>query len=82
MVDVMKLLEGRVAIVTGGANGIGRAIVDALLDNGCKVAAVDRDASALDILRDEGGANVMTITADATQANSAEQAVKQVSSAL
>jgi NAD(P)-dependent dehydrogenase (short-subunit alcohol dehydrogenase family) len=78
MVDVMKLLQERVAIVTGGANGIGRAIVDALLDNGCKVAAVDRDASALNVLRDEGGANIMTITADATQTNSAEQAVKQV----
>ena len=39
-------LEGKVAIVTGGANGIGRAIVDALIDNGAQVAIVDIDKEA------------------------------------
>ena len=39
-------LEGKVAIVTGGANGIGRAIVDALIDNAAKVAIVDIDKEA------------------------------------
>ena len=39
-------LEGKVAIVTGGANGIGRAIVDALVDNGAQVAIVDIDKEA------------------------------------
>ncbi|KQL52798.1 oxidoreductase [Heyndrickxia shackletonii] len=34
-------LTGKVAIVTGGAQGIGKAIVDALLDCGAKVAAID-----------------------------------------
>jgi NAD(P)-dependent dehydrogenase (short-subunit alcohol dehydrogenase family) len=78
MVDVMKTLDGRVAIVTGGANGIGRAIVDALLANGCKVAAIDRDEGGLETLRHAGGADVITIAADATLAASAEQAVAQV----
>ena len=27
-------LEGKVAVVTGGANGIGRSTVDALIENG------------------------------------------------
>lgn len=39
-------LEGQVALVTGGAQGIGRAIVDALIENGAQVAIVDIDTAA------------------------------------
>ena len=39
-------LEGKVAVVTGGANGIGRSTVDALVDNGAQVAIVDIDTRA------------------------------------
>jgi len=37
----MKLLEGRTAIVTGAAQGIGRAITERLAAEGARVAAVD-----------------------------------------
>ncbi|MFD4958296.1 SDR family NAD(P)-dependent oxidoreductase [Microbacterium sp. NPDC058389] len=41
-------LQGLVAVVTGGASGIGAAIAHALADEGAQVAVLDRDPSGAD----------------------------------
>jgi NAD(P)-dependent dehydrogenase (short-subunit alcohol dehydrogenase family) len=43
--------QSRVVLVTGAAGGIGRAITEALIADGHCVAAVDRDAAALERLK-------------------------------
>jgi NAD(P)-dependent dehydrogenase (short-subunit alcohol dehydrogenase family) len=46
-------LEGKVVVVTGGAMGIGRAVVERLLAEGSSVALVDVDANAVGATSDE-----------------------------
>jgi len=46
----MKKLEGRVAVVTGAASGIGRATAQRLVERGCDVALADLDLAGLESL--------------------------------
>ncbi|MDO8389541.1 MAG: SDR family NAD(P)-dependent oxidoreductase [Actinomycetota bacterium] len=46
-------LAGRVAILTGGAGGLGEMMTLDLQANGCKVAIVDRDEAAIEAIRSE-----------------------------
>jgi 3-oxoacyl-[acyl-carrier protein] reductase len=70
-------LGGRVAIVTGGAQGIGFAVAERFLQSGAKLAIWDRDKSELAEARKKLGGEVMDIAvdirdADATSAAAAE----------
>ena len=46
-------LDGRVAVVTGGAGGIGMAVARRMLDSGARVAIWDRAGAALEAARAE-----------------------------
>lgn len=50
-------LAGQRALVTGSASGIGRATAVALVEAGCRIAALDRNATGLDALAAEVGAD-------------------------
>jgi NAD(P)-dependent dehydrogenase (short-subunit alcohol dehydrogenase family) len=65
-------LQGRKAVVTGGARGIGLAIVERLLDSGAEVSLWDQDAHALDaaVKRLAGRGSVHQTAVDVTDATS------------
>ena len=47
----MKLLENKVALITGGSRGIGRSIVEKFVSNGCNVAfTYNRSASEAELI--------------------------------
>ncbi|HTW00989.1 MAG TPA: SDR family NAD(P)-dependent oxidoreductase [Streptosporangiaceae bacterium] len=57
-------LTGDVAVVTGGASGIGRAVAEALAGHGAKVAILDRDQRAASAAADIGGAGYVADVRD------------------
>jgi NAD(P)-dependent dehydrogenase (short-subunit alcohol dehydrogenase family) len=66
----MKNLQGRVAVVTGGASGIGRALAEAFGGEGMKLVLADVEAAALARTAREigaGGIEVLAVETDVTK---------------
>ena len=57
-------LDGKVAVVTGAASGIGLASAEAMLAAGARVVMADRDEAALKALRDKHGGAVIPLVID------------------
>lgn len=73
--------KGQVAIVTGGADGLGKAITQRLVAEGASVALLDRNAALLNTTVDEltrAGGSVRAYTVDIALEDQVCEAVAQV----
>ena len=68
----MKEFKDRVAVVTGGASGVGRALARAFLGEGMKVVLADVEAPALEAAAQELSAGGGTVTPFATDVRNVE----------
>ena len=71
-------LAGKMAIVTGGGSGIGRAIAVAFAREGANVVICGRDNRKLDAAASEMGPRCLAIPADISESASVEQLVNAV----
>jgi NAD(P)-dependent dehydrogenase (short-subunit alcohol dehydrogenase family) len=76
----MREFQGKVAVVTGAASGIGRALADRCASEGMKVVLADVDEQALAAAQDElraAGADVRAVRTDVSRAEDVEALARQ-----
>ena len=71
-------ISGKVAVVTGGASGLGRATARMIVDHGGKVALLDRNVELAHQTAEELGASARAFAVDVRSAESAETAISEV----
>jgi NAD(P)-dependent dehydrogenase (short-subunit alcohol dehydrogenase family) len=78
----MNNFDGQVAVVTGGAQGIGFAVVKALIAHGAKVASWDAQQDKNQAAMAEFGASALAVGCDITSEASIDAALRQTETAL
>lgn len=73
----MSAFTGKVAVITGGASGIGQAIARWLIAGGGSVVLADRDTERLALVAEEPGEAVLPVTCDVADLASVEALAEQ-----
>jgi 3-oxoacyl-[acyl-carrier protein] reductase len=69
-------LEGRTAVITGAARGIGYAIAERFVREGARVVLVDRDATRAEASAKALGPSALAVIADVTRTEDVDRAVR------
>ena len=77
-----RVLDGQIALITGGSRGIGRAIAEAFAAAGCNIAVASRgredsDAAAAEIAR-HSGVRATGIAADVSRQESVQELFREL----
>ena len=81
-INLMKLLEGKVAIITGASRGIGKGIAESFVAHGAKVAftylSSEEKARALEAELSANGGEAKGFRSDASKFDEAQKLVEEV----
>jgi NAD(P)-dependent dehydrogenase (short-subunit alcohol dehydrogenase family) len=84
LAEIMNMIKGKVAIVTGAGGGVGKAISKRLASEGCKIIMLGRNRTKLQKVASEIGSkkNIMTVIADITKEAEVLSAIDQTINAF
>lgn len=79
LVNHKKMLENKIAMITGGDSGIGYAIAEEFIKNGCKVIICGRDKNKLEKCSEKLGKNSKYIVLDIRDIKKIKKTIEEAS---